>query len=136
MEDIEKCKKHGMDIVSFRGNESHCDECHVELIKELIAGHDTDTIARWVYKNSLLNNDAWPSNRNSQMYSLEMLQDVNSFSAEYFKPIMNIAIQRMYVIEWEMQGESEEEIRHLFKEKFGEELNFGYYFDELGERYE
>ena len=98
----ELCEKHGLTIVSYRGHEPYCDECHVEDIILLMKGHSEETIARWIYLNAELNNDTWPSNEDNQMYTLDMLKYVETFGLGFYdSEIFDEAMKRLD----EMQGD-------------------------------
>ena len=126
MEEI--CEKHGLRIVSYSGNEPYCDECHIEDITLQLKGHSEDTIARWVYKNAILNSDTWPSNEDSQIYTLNMLKYVETFGLGFYdSEIFEKAKRRFEIINMELEGMSWSDIQKKYREKYNEDLTHDFF---------
>ena len=127
----EICEKHGLTIVSYRGDEPYCDECHIEDIKLQLKGHTKDTIARWEYKNAILNSDTWPSNKQCQIYTLDMLMYVETFGLGFYdSEIFEKGVRRWNVLSWELEGMSWPDIQDKYREKYNEDLTHDF-FDEV-----
>tara|TARA_A100001201_G_C4033971_1_gene184608 strand:+ start:352 stop:705 length:354 start_codon:yes stop_codon:yes gene_type:complete len=111
---IDICEKHGIENVNKCNTccDPACEECYVEEIQRILEQEDTETVARWLYKN--INACSWSSKwlfidseefyKDYGLYTLEEVRGVKLNQEFYDKHLKN-KMERLSQLEKRWKGE-------------------------------
>jgi hypothetical protein len=108
---IDICEKHGIENVNKCNSccDPACEECYVEEVQRILEQEDTETVARWLFKNiNLLSfSSKWlfresePFHEDFGVYTLEELRGIK-LNHEFYEEHLENKMERLETLREEL----------------------------------